>query len=318
MRAVSVRLVRLVVVILAVTFLTTLMTSAVQGDTATVIAPFASDEQREKIRHDLHLDEPVVMRYWRWLGDVAHGDLGRIYTGPQTSRPVADEVTSRLPSSLRLMLYAQVLALAVAIPLGVATAHRSGSAFDTASNATAFGMMAVPSFVVLLLLTYWLGVRLDVVPVTYDRTLPGIGGHVRNYAVPSISLALGEVAVYMRVLRGDMIATLQEDFVVLARATGLPARRVLWRHALKPSSLTLVTAAGLNAGALIGGAVVVETVYGLPGLGGALATAIATRQYAALQTYVAVVALGYVLVNLAVDALYAVLDPRTRRVQHVA
>jgi peptide/nickel transport system permease protein len=318
MRSTLARIARLVAVVAAVTFLTTLLTAAVQGDTATVIAPFASADQRADIRHDLHLDEPVVVRYGLWLGDFVQGDLGRIYTGPQTSRSVADEVESRLPTSLQLMVYAQVLALVVAIPLRVATAYRAGSRFDTASNATAFGALAIPSFVVLLLLAYYLGVRLGVCPVTYDRTLSGIGGHLRNYFIPSVSLALGQIAIYMRLLRSDMIATLQEDFVTLARSTGLPPKKILWRQALRPSSLTLLTAAGLNVGALVGGAMVIETVYGLPGIGGALATAIATRQYAALQSYVAVIAIGYVLVNFTVDALYQVLDPRIRRARLAA
>jgi peptide/nickel transport system permease protein len=131
-------------------------------------------------------------------------------------------------------------------------------------------------------------------------------------AMPAISLAVGQIAVYMRLLRSDMIATLQEDFITMAKSKGVSPRRVLWRHALRPSSLTLLTVAGLNVGTLIGGAVIVEVIFSLPGIGTLLFEAISARQYIALQSLVAIIAVGYVLVNFLVDVLYAVLDPRIR------
>jgi peptide/nickel transport system permease protein len=131
--------------------------------------------------------------------------------------------------------------------------------------------------------------------------------------LPTISLGLGQVAIYMRLLRSDMIATLQEDFILMARAKGISPRRVLWRHALRPSSLTLLTVAALNVGALIGGAVVIEQVFSIPGIGTEIASAILQRQYVALQSLVAIVAVGYVLINFFIDFLYTVLDPRIRK-----
>jgi peptide/nickel transport system permease protein len=131
-------------------------------------------------------------------------------------------------------------------------------------------------------------------------------------ALPTISLAVAQIAVYMRLLRSDMIATLQEDFITMAKSKGISPRRVLWRHALRPSSLTLLTVAGLNVGTLIGGVVVVEVIFSLPGMGLLLYEAINARQYIALQSLVAIVAVGYVLINFLVDVLYAVLDPRIR------
>ena len=129
-------------------------------------------------------------------------------------------------------------------------------------------------------------------------------------ALPTIALAAGQIAIYMRLLRSDMIATLQESFIKTARSKGLSDARILWRHAFRPSSLTLLTFAGLNVGALIGSAVVVETVFGLPGLGTEIYKAIIGQQYVALQSYVALIAIGYVLINFTVDFLYTVLDPR--------
>ena len=131
--------------------------------------------------------------------------------------------------------------------------------------------------------------------------------------LPAIALAAGLIAVYMRLLRSDMIATLQEDFIPMAKAKGISDRRILWRHALRPSSLTLLTVAGLNFGTLIGGAVVVEVIFGIPGMGTLISQAISARQYVALQSFVAIIAIGYVLMNFVVDVLYTVLDPRIRR-----
>jgi peptide/nickel transport system permease protein len=130
--------------------------------------------------------------------------------------------------------------------------------------------------------------------------------------LPAFSLAIGQIAIYMRLLRSDMIQTLQEDFITMAKAKGLTTRRILWRHALRPSSFTLLTAAALNFGALIGGALVIEFVFQLPGMGLGLVTAVSTRQYTAVQAYVALIAIAYVLFNVIVDALYTVLDPRIR------
>jgi peptide/nickel transport system permease protein len=313
MRVVARRLATLVLVLVVSTFLTALLTSSVRGDTVDAIAATAPPATKAQIRHDLHLDEGLLPRYWIWLNDFAHGDLGKIYTGPTTNSEVTDKVKEVLPTTLKLMLYSQVLALLLAIPLGVITAYRAGSLFDKATNASAFGLLAIPNFVVALVLAYYLGVKYDVVPPIYNKSLTGIDGNVRNFLLPTISLAVGQVAIYLRLLRSDMIATLQEDYITMAKAKGLTSGRILWRHALRPSSLTLVTAAGLNIGTLIGGAVVIETIFAMPGMGYEIAKAIAARQYVALQSYVAIIAIGYILVNGLVDVLYAILDPRIRR-----
>jgi peptide/nickel transport system permease protein len=195
----------------------------------------------------------------------------------------------------------------------VVTAYRAGSRFDRSANATAFGMLAIPNFALALVLSYYLGVQLGWLPVNgYVAPADDIGDHLRYMAMPAISLAVGQIAIYMRLLRSDMIATLQEDFITMAKSKGISPSRVLWRHALRPSSLTLLTVAGLNVGTLIGGAVIVEVIFSLPGIGTLLFEAIQARQYIALQSLVAIIAVGYVLINFLVDVLYAVLDPRIR------
>jgi peptide/nickel transport system permease protein len=306
------RLAHLVVVLFCVTLFVALLTAMLPGDPVDAIAGFASPEQKEALREDLGLDDPVYVQYGRWIGDFVTGDLGGYYsvTG---ERPVMDRVRDSLPVSLQLMLYAQVLALVIAIPAGVVTAYRAGSRSDKAANATAFGMLAIPNFALALVLAYYVGVQLGWLPVSgYVKPSEDLVEHIRRMALPAISLAVGQVAVYMRLLRSDMIATLQEDFITMAKSKGLSPSRVLWRHALRPSSLTLLTVAGLNVGALIGGAVIVEVIFSMPGIGTLLYEAIQARQYIALQSLVAIIAVGYVLVNFLVDVLYAVLDPRIR------
>ena len=306
------RLVHLVVVLFFVTLFVALLTAMLPGDPVDAIAGFASPEQKDALREDLGLDDPVYVQYGRWIGDFVTGDLGGYYsvTG---ERPVMDRVRDSLPVSLQLMVYAQVLALIIAIPAGVFTAYRAGSRSDKVANATAFGMLAIPNFALALVLAYYVGVEFGWLPVSgYAKPSEDLVEHVRRMVMPTIALAVGQVAVYMRLLRSDMIATLQEDFITMAKSKGVSPRRVLWRHALRPSSLTLLTVAGLNVGTLIGGAVIVEVIFSMPGVGTLLFEAIQARQYIALQSLVAIIAVGYVLLNFLVDVLYAVLDPRIR------
>ena len=306
------RLFHLAVVLFFVTLFVALLTAMLPGDPVDAIAGFASPEQKEALREDLGLDDPVYVQYGRWIGDFVTGDLGGYYsvTG---ERPVIDRVRDSLPVSLQLMVYAQVLALVIAIPAGVITAYRAGSRSDKVANATAFGMLAIPNFALALVLAYYVGVELGWLPVSgYVKPSEDFVEHIRRMIMPTIALAVGQVAVYMRLLRSDMIATLQEDFITMAKSKGVSPRRVLWRHALRPSSLTLLTVAGLNVGTLIGGAILVEVLFSMPGVGTLLYEAIQARQYIALQSLVAIIAVGYVLVNFLVDVLYAVLDPRIR------
>lgn len=312
MRILLRRLVHLLVVLFFVTLFVALLTAMLPGDPVDAIAGFSSEEQKEALRQELGLDDPVWEQYGRWISGFVTGDLGGYYS-ISGERPVMDRVRDSLPVSLQLMLYAQVLALVVAIPAGVISAYRAGTRGDRIANATAFGMLAAPNFALALVLAYYVGVELGWLPVQgYVKPSEDLVEHIRRMAMPAISLAVGQIAVYMRLLRSDMIATLQEDFITMAKSKGVSPRRVLWRHALRPSSLTLLTVAGLNVGTLIGGAVIVEVIFSLPGIGTLLFEAINARQYIALQSLVAIIAVGYVLINFLVDVLYAVLDPRIR------
>src|SRR3954470_1459820 len=321
MRALAQRLLQLFVVLLLVTIFTSILIDLVPGDVTNTLAPVSTPEQREQLRHELHLDRPVWERYTEWVNGIAHGDLGGYYgtsgytAGTQCPDKVADRVKDALPISLLLMFYAQLLALVIAIPLGVITAYRAGSLFDKSVNTIAFGLLAIPNFVLALILAYYVGTKANLFginPTGWIDFGQDPVGHFKQAILPVIALAAGQVAVYMRLLRSDMIATLQEDFVTMARAKGLSPARILWRHALRPSSLTLLTVAGLNVGALIGGAVVIENIFNIHGMGFLISDAIVRRQYVALQSYVAVLALAYIAVNFFVDILYTAFDPRIR------
>jgi peptide/nickel transport system permease protein len=310
LRQVGKRLIQLPLVLLVVTFFAFSLINLLPGDPVTTIVPFGTDEQRAQLREDLGLDEPILSRYVDWLGGIATGDLGEYYN---SHRPVSEVLTAALPVSINLMVYSQLLALAFAIPLGILTAYRAGTPFDKGTNAAAFGLLAIPNFVLGLLLIFFLSVKAGWFPNTGYRPLnEDPVEHVKHMFLPALSLAVGQIAIYMRLLRSDMIATLQEDFITMAKAKGLPPRKVLLRHALRPSSLTLLTVAGLNVGQLIGGAVVIEALFQLPGIGLSIVQAIGAREYVAVQSFVALIGVAYVVVNFAVDLLYAVLDPRIR------
>ena len=305
------RLLYLVPVLVAVSLLTFLIASLLPGDLAYVIlGDQATPEKVEALRHDMGLDQPIWWRYLSWLMQVLQGDFGRSF---RTGQTVLQAVAERLPVSLELMLLAELAALAIGIPLAIACAVHSGSAFDRFMTGSAFGMLSVPAFLSAILLIYLFAVELRWLPATgYVPFEEDPVGNLRCFVLPALTLALGEWPVLMRVLRSDMIATLQEDYIAMARAKGLKPSRILLVHALKPSSLTLVTVTGINIGRLIGGTGIVESIFALPGIGRLLLGAIYTRDLIILQGVVLFVAFGYVLMNFIVDMLYAVLDPRIR------
>jgi peptide/nickel transport system permease protein len=305
------RLFYLVPVLLAVSLLTFLIASLLPGDLAYVIlGDQATPENVAALRHDMGLDEPIWWRFLGWLGHVLEGDLGRSF---RTGQTVLQAVAERLPVSFELMLFAQIIALAIGVPLGIVCAARSGGPFDRFMTGTAFAMLSVPAFLSAILLIYLFAVELHWLPATgYVPFTEDPIGNLRFFVLPALTLGLAEWPGIMRVLRSDMIATLQEDYITLAKAKGLKPSRILFVHALKPSSLTLITITGINIGRLMGGAVIVEQIFALPGIGRLVVGAIGTRDLIILQGTVLCIAGGYVLMNFIVDMLYAVIDPRIR------
>jgi peptide/nickel transport system permease protein len=313
------KLVGIAIVLVLVTFFAAMLIRILPGDPAVALIPFGSEQQREELREDIGLNKPVFEQYGRWLGDFVTGDFGQYYQSNGPGEPVENRLQDAFPISIQLMLYAQILALVFAIPLGILTAYRSGTRFDKTTNTVAFGLLSLPNFVLAYLLIYWFAVQRDVFPSQgYVYFGDNVSEHFKSMFLPAVSLAVGQIAIYMRLLRSDMIQTLQEDFITMARSKGLTTRRILLRHALRPSSFSLLTVAALNVGTLIGAAVILEVIFQLPGIGLLIFQAINERQYVALQAFVAVIGVAYVLINVVVDLLYTVLDPRIRHARAAA
>ena len=249
--------VSLALIIFAVTALTFALTDILPGDPAVaILGKSATPEQVAALRQELGFDRPVWIRYSEWLEHAIEGDLGHSY---RSNEAIGTMVRERLPITVELVLLSQVLALGAAIPVGIYSAYRVRSGFDRITGAITVGLLSAPSFMIGILLIYGLSVHAGLLPASgYKYIHEGFFANLRSILLPALTLAVAKLPVYMRLLRADMIATLQQDFVMVARAKGLSPRQMLLRHALKPSSISLITVVGVNMGRLVGGAVIVE------------------------------------------------------------
>ncbi len=309
------RLARLVATILAVTFITFIMTALLPGDPINAILPPDAPRDPEivaQIREEFGLDDPVLVRYVNWLGNAARLDLGESYVNRGQS--VMGEIKNRIPVTAQLAAMAIVFAVVISVPMGVVGAYRQGRAIDQATSAASQIALSVPNFITGIFLIWLFAVKLRWFPASnWNRWDKGIWANFRTAVLPASALALSQMAIFSRLVRSDMIATLQENYILSARAKGLNDRFILLRHALRPSSLSLVTIIGINFGALLGGTVVIETLFALPGLGFRLINAINSRDILMVQGITVFVATVYVVINTLVDVLYAFVDPRIRK-----
>ena len=306
-------LLRLVATLLAITFLTFLMVALLPGDPVDTILGTGprTPEQVESIREDLNLDDPFLVRYFTWLGDAVTGDLGDSYI---TDQPVSDTIRQRVPVTAELAFMAIGIAVLVAIPVGVLGAYKQSKWQDSTTSAAAEVALSIPNFIFGIFLIWLFAVQWDLLPASnWNRLSDGIGANLQTSIMPALALALGTMAVFSRLIRSDMIATLREDYILSARAKGLSDRYILFRHALRPSSLSLMTIVGISFGALLGGTVVIEQLFAIPGLGGSLINAINGRDIILIQGITVFIAVMFIIINTVVDLLYAVLDPRIRR-----
>ncbi|MFD4262529.1 ABC transporter permease [Streptomyces sp. NPDC058534] len=266
------------------------------------------------LRTELGLDQPLVTRYLDWLGGALTGDLGRSVVPPQSD--VTDRVLSALPVSFEIAALGLLIALLIAVPLAMWSAYREGSAADRIIGAGTFGVLSVPSFLAGLLLILVLANSAGWFPRS-EWVRMGDGdllGNLHHAFLPALTVALAELAMFTRVLRGDLIVTLREDYILAARAKGMNPLRVLFTDALRPSSFSLVTLLGLSLGRLIGSTVVVEYLFSLPGMGTLIVNAAGQGDYPMVQGAVLTIAVIYVVINAGIDLSYGYLDPRTRRV----
>ena len=315
------RIASVIPVLVGVSFVVFALMASLPGDPAiNILGPAATADQIEIVRTELGLDEPFFSRYGNWLGGVLLGDLGNSIV---LREEVADGISRSMTPTLQVMAYSVVLALAMAIPLGIWAGYRQGTKSDRTINNTMLGFLATPNFVLAVMLVLFLSIGglsiagrefgFHVLPAA--RYVPfgdDVVLHFKHLLLPSLSLAMGQAAVYMRLLRSDMIGTLRLPFIDLARSKGLPTRRILWRHALRPSSFTLLTVVGLTAGLLIGGALIVEFIFTIPGVGAYIFLGVTQRDFIAVQGGVLVISTLYIAVLTMSDFLYLALDPRLR------
>jgi peptide/nickel transport system permease protein len=314
LRTVGLKVALLVPVLFLVTLGTFFMVDLVPGNpAANVLGPNGTAQDYARVDQQLGFNRPILVRYFTWLGHALHGDLGSNLVPP--IERVSTMLARAFPVNIELAVLALLMAFAIAIPVGMWSAYRPGSRLDRLLSAGAFGSISVPSFLAGILLVLLLAVNWKLFPLG-QWARPTSRGWLTNlhYAfLPALTLAIPEAAVFTRLLRSDMISTLQEDYILAARAKGMPTAHILVREALRPSSFSLITLAGLSIGRLIGGTVIVEQVFSLPGVGSTVVTAARHNDYTVVQGAVLVIAVIYVAINLFVDVLYAYLDPRIRR-----
>ena len=310
-RALGRRLLVLVATLVLVSMATFGLLELAEGDPVDALAPEgATAADKAAIAAEYGLDGPLVSRYLEWLGAALTGDLGRSL---HSRVPVMDEILARLPVTLELALLSTVLALVVALPIAVWSGYRPGGIVDRVSAVLVSVTMAIPNFLLALLLVFVFAVTLQAFPVQGWVPLEeGLVPHAARVVLPVLTLAAGQGVMFIRILRGDIASTMREDFVLAARARGIRTPAVLVRHALRPSAFSLLTVLGLSLGQLIGGTVIVEQIFGLPGMGQMLVSAIMGRDIFLVQGAVMLVAVGYVLINTLVDLAYPLLDPRVR------
>ncbi|HEU5324196.1 MAG TPA: ABC transporter permease [Methylomirabilota bacterium] len=281
------------------------------GDPAAIIAgDNATAQQVADIRVRLGLDRPIARQFVIWLGNVLRGDLGESFFFKKT---VVELIRERLEPTVALAAFTIVLAVAVAVPLGVLAACRRGTWTDRAVMALSVLGFSVPAFVVGYALIYLFAIELAWLPVQgYQRLSEGVLGFVERLILPSVTLALAYVALIARITRASVLEVLEADHVRTARAKGLADLPVLLRHVLRNAAVPIVTVIGLGVALLIGGVVVTESVYSIPGLGRLTVDAVLARDYPTVQAVILLFSVVYVLINLLVDLTYTVLDPRIR------
>jgi peptide/nickel transport system permease protein len=283
----------------------------VPGDPAVIIAgDYATAEDVARIRGKLGLDRPFLTQVEIWLSNVVHGDLGTsIFSG----LPVATLIKQRAEATVALTVLAMLISIGVGVPLGVLAAWRKGSWIDRAVMVLAVSGFSMPVFWLGFVLVYLFAISVPWLPVQGFQPLAGgLAPFLRHLILPAVTLSVVYMALIARMTRASMLGVLGEDYVRTAFAKGLAPGRVLLRHALKNASLPIVTVIGLGFALLIGGAVVTESVFALPGLGRLTVDAIVRRDYPVIQGVILVVSGAYVLINLVVDLLYVLLDPRIR------
>ncbi len=289
-----------------------LMLRLAPGDPAAVIAgDYATAEDVMRIREQLGLNEPIIVQFGKWIGALMQGDLGEAIF---SKKSVAELIGQRLEPTIMLTLTTIIFTVLVAVPLGTLAAWRAGSLIDRGVMLFSVGGFSVPVFVLGYILIYILAIQLKWLPVQGYKSMfeHGIGPFLRHITLPTITLSVIFIALIARMTRASVIEVLQEDYVRTARAKGQSEFKVLLRHALRNAAVPIVTVIGLSLALLIGGVVVTESVYNIPGLGRLVLDAVLARDYPIIQGLILFFSFIYILINLLIDLSYTLFDPRIR------
>jgi peptide/nickel transport system permease protein len=299
-------------VIFAVTFVAFGALNYLGDPLFNILGPIALEESgpefaevRAEARAQFHLDDPFPVRYGRWVGDMLTGDFGRSYSNQVSVRSI---LADKIPVTAFLMVYAQIIAVVVSVPWALWTASRAYRLGDKVSTVVSFTMLGIPVFALTVLLFWLFAIKWQIFPTRYEDDT--IGQRLASLFLPAVALAIPLIATYQRLLRTDLISTLQEDFISVARAKGLPKWFILFRHALRPSLFSLLTVFGIQVASLIGGSLVVERQFQIPGIGFEVVEAIFRDDFPVVLAVVVVVSVAFVAVNVLVDLIYSFLDPR--------
>lgn len=300
------RLLQLVVVLLGVTFLTFMITQATPSDAAEMkyvsMGMIPSTELLEKTREEMGLNDPVLIQYGRWLGNVLHGDLGE---SSKFGESVWTQMTRKLPMTLKLAGVSLIVVIVFSFPLGILSAVKKNKVADYMIRFLSFFGVSMPNFWLALLLMYIFAVRLGWSKVVSTNSVQGM-------ILPVATLTISMISSYARQIRAALLEELNANYVIGARARGIPERRIIWGHVLPNAILPIVTLLGLSVGHLLGGAAIIETIFSWQGIGNMVVEAIRVRDYPLIQGYVIWMAIIYVMVNLIVDIAYRLLDPQIR------
>lgn len=313
MRKIFRRLAELTAVLFLVSFGTFWMVSLMDTDPAvSILGEGQTDAAYEKVREGLGLNDPFLSRYADWLGSAVRGDLGTSVVPPYTE--ITDRIAAALPVSLELALLGMGMALLLCIPLAMWSAHHQGGRVDRIVSAGTIGVLSIPSFLAGLLIILIFANALGWFPrAQWARMDEGLAQNLYHAFLPALTIALAETAMFTRILRDDLVTTLQDDFILAAKAKGMGTIHILFSDALRPSSFSLMTLMGIGLGRLIGSTVIVEYLFALPGMGSLIVGAANTGDYVTVQGAVLIVAVIYVVTNALIDFSYGFLDPRIRR-----
>jgi peptide/nickel transport system permease protein len=281
------------------------------GDPASVIlGEEASEESRAELREELGLNLPIHQQYFDWILGVLRGDLGDSFFMQQ---PVTQAILEHLGPTLSLTILAQITAIIIALPLGIMAAKRRGTFTDQSFMALSLLGISIPSFLLGLFLIIILAVNLQWLPVAgYQPLSTGLFNHLKFLIMPAIALGTMQAALIARMTRSSMLETINTNFIKTARAKGLHERKVIYKHALRNSFIPILTVIGQTFGMLIAGAAVTETVFNIPGIGQLIMNSVERRDYAVIQGTVLFITVSYVFINLVVDLMYGIIDPRVR------